>query len=250
MTGIGRLFFAAPVGDFWCGLRGFSMEALRKLDLRTSGMEYALEMVVKATLKGLKITEVPTTLSPDGRGRPPHLRPWRDGWRGLRFMLLFSPRWLFLYPGLLLIIAGLAIGLWLAPGPRRVGHAVLDYHTMLYGAMAILVGFQMVGFAVFTRVFAVQAGFMPADPRLDALLKRITLEFGVILGALLVLAGLAFSAAAVWVWSSASFGPLDPSQTLRIVIPAILAVTLGGQLIIYSFFLAILGLPTRRPELP
>ena len=165
LSGIGRLFFHSPCGDFHCGLRGFSKEAIERLDLRTTGMEFASEMVVKATLHGLRIGEVPTTLSPDGRSRPPHLRSWRDGWRHLRFLLLYSPRWLFFYPGLTHCCStGLTIILWLLPGPRRVGPVVLDVHTMLGGAALVLIGFQSVAFAVLAKVFAVNSGLMPWTP--------------------------------------------------------------------------------------
>ena len=189
LSGVGRLFFHSPCGDFHCGLRGFSKDAIEKLDLRTTGMEFASEMVVKATLHGLRIGEVPTTLAPDGRSRPPHLRSWRDGWRHLRFLLLYSPRWLFFYPGLTLLISGLSIILWLLPGPRRVGSVVLDVHTMLGGAALILIGFQSVAFAVLAKVFAVNSGLMPWTPGFRRIFDWITLETGLIVGALLILGG-------------------------------------------------------------
>ncbi|HUJ71047.1 MAG TPA: glycosyltransferase family 2 protein, partial [Verrucomicrobiae bacterium] len=154
LTGIGRLFFRSPCRDFHCGLRGFNREAILKLDLRTTGMEFASEMVVKATLNKLKVTEVPTTLSPDGRSRPPHLRSWRDGWRHLRFLLLYSPRWLFLYPGFGVMLVGLLGGLWLLRGPLTVGNVGFDVQTLLYCAAAVIIGFQAVVFAVFTKIFA------------------------------------------------------------------------------------------------
>ena len=142
LSGLGRLFFLCPAGDLHCGLRGFSRDAFERMKLQTTGMEFASEMVVKATLLGLRIAEVPTTLSPDGRSRPPHLRSWRDGWRHLRFMLLFSPRWLFLYPGLLLMLAGLGVGGWLLPEERQLGETTLDVHTLAYAALSVLLGFQ------------------------------------------------------------------------------------------------------------
>ena len=160
LSGLGRLFFRCPAGDFHCGLRGFSREAFERMKLQTTGMEFASEMVVKATLLELKIAEVPTTLSPDGRTRAPHLRSWRDGWRHLCFMLLFSPRWLFLYPGLLLMFAGLGVGGWLLPEARQLGQATLDVHTLAYAALSVLLGFQAVLFALFTRTFAVTQGLM------------------------------------------------------------------------------------------
>ncbi|HVI07958.1 MAG TPA: glycosyltransferase family 2 protein [Candidatus Binatia bacterium] len=245
LTRIGRLFFKSPCKDFHCGLRGFSKTAYERMALRSTGMEFASEMVVKATLFHMPICEVPTTLAPDGRNRAPHLRPWRDGWRHLRFLLLYSPRWLFLYPGLALMLMGLMVGAWLLPGPRQVGRAVLDVHTLLYAAIAVLLGFQAIAFAVFTKIFAVSEGLHPPDPALDKMFKFITLESGLIFGAALSVAGLGVSLYAVHVWSAAGFGPLDISRTLRLVIPAALCLTLGVQTIFSSFFLSILGLRHR-----
>jgi len=245
LTRIGRLFFRSPVGDFYCGLRGFRKDAYGTLGLRTTGMEFATEMVVKATLLKLKIDEVPTTLSPDGRSRPPHLRTWRDGWRTLRFFLLYSPRWLFLYPGLALMVTGIALGLWLLPSPRTVGSVTFDVHTMLYCAAMVLLGFQAMAFAVFTKVFAITEGLLPPDPVLDQLFRYITLEVGIGVGGLLVLAGLVTSIVAVRTWDIQHFGPLDYAHTMRIVIPAALLLILGAQTIFSSFFLSVLGLRRR-----
>jgi glycosyltransferase involved in cell wall biosynthesis len=242
LTGIGRLFFRANMGDFHCGMRGFSKAAAERMDLHTTGMEFASEMVVKASVLGLKITEVPTTLSPDGRGRPPHLRRWRDGWRHLRFMLLYSPRWLFLYPGLALMIAGLAAGAWLLPGPRQVAGVEFDVHTLLYAAMAVLLGYQSVLFAVFSKVFAIAEGLLPRDERMERAFKIITLETGLIAGVAMVVLGLAGSVAAVWNWGATSFGPLDPQETLRMIVPSMLALVLGCQTVFSSFFLSVLGM--------
>jgi glycosyltransferase involved in cell wall biosynthesis len=245
LTFVGRLFFRSPVGDFHCGLRGFSKAAIAKLDLRTTGMEFASEMVVKATLQKMRIAEVPTTLSPDGRNRPPHLRSWRDGWRHLRFLLLFSPRWLFLYPGGLLMFAGVLVGVWLLPSPRVVGGIGFDVHTLLYAAMAVLIGFQAIVFAMFTKVFAISEGLLPEDQRLDRVMNVITLEVGIVIGLLLVVLGLAGSIYAVVSWDQRSFGRLDPSRTLRVVIPAVTSLMLGCQILLSSFFLSILGLRRR-----
>ncbi len=242
LTGMGRLFFGCPVGDFHCGLRGFNKAAVIRLNLKTTGMEFASEMVVKSSLQGLRITEVPTTLSPDGRSRPPHLRSWRDGWRHLRFMLVYSPRWLFLYPGLLLMLVGLGSGLWLLPGPQKVGGVTLDVHTLLYAMLAVLIGFQAVLFSVFTKIFAISEGLMPEDPRLNRLFKFVTLEVGLIAGAILVFCGLAGSLQAVGLWREKSFGDLNPAQTLRTILPAVLALALGFQIVLSSFFLSVLGL--------
>ena len=242
LTRIGRLFFKSPCGDFYCGLRGFSKAAYTQMDLRTTGMEFATEMVVKATLLKMRITEVPTTLSPDGRSRPPHLRTWRDGWRTLRFFLLYSPRWLFLYPGVLLMGAGLIIGLWLLAGPRQLGRVIFDYHSLLYAAMAVVVGFQSVAFATFTKIFAISEGLLPPDRRLEKLFTYVTLEVGLASGVLLVIIGFAGSIYAVATWGARHFGALNPAQTLRIVIPAVLALTLGVQIIFSSFFISVLGM--------
>jgi glycosyl transferase family 2 len=246
LTGIGRLFFHSPVGDFHCGLRGFTKSSVLKMDLQATGMEFASEMVVKATLMQMRIAEVPTMLSPDGRSRSPHLRTWRDGWRHLRFLLLYSPRWLFFYPGLLLILLGLGLGAWILPGSRTVGRVTIDVHTLLYAALAILLGFQGVAFAVFTKIFAIGEGLLPEDPQLNKLFRFLTLEVGLAIGGGLVLCGLGGSVYALSDWSTRSFGPLDPTRTLRIIIPAFLALALGCQAILASFFLSVLGLRKKR----
>lgn len=245
LTGIGRLFFNSPAGDFHCGLRGFSKAAFEKMDLQTTGMEFASEMVVTSTLLKFKIAEVPTTLSPDGRSRPPHLRSWRDGWRHLRFMLMYSPRWLFLYPGLVFMLIGLAVGVWLLPGPQTLNGITFDVHTMLYASGLVFIGFQAVLFAMFTKVFAVTEGLLPEDPRLNRAFKFITLEVGLIVGALLFLAGVAGTGVAIADWRGASFGDLKPSHELRIIIPSTLALALGCQTMLASFFFSVLGLKRR-----
>ena len=245
LSQMGRIFFRSHVGDFYCGLRGFRKDAYERMGLRTTGMEFATEMVVKATVLRLQIAEVPTTLSPDGRSRPPHLRTWRDGWRTLRFFLLYSPRWLFLYPGLALMVVGTLLGLWLLPQPRTVGSVTFDVHTMVYAAAFVLLGFQSIAFAVFTKFFAISEGLLPDDPTLDRFFRYITLEVGLTLGALLTVAGLLISAYAVRTWGSAHFGPLDYSHTLRMVIPAALCLILGVQTIFASFFMSVLGLRRR-----
>lgn len=245
LTGIGRLFFRSPVRDFHCGLRAFSKTAFERLQMRTSGMEFASEMVVKATLLNMRITEVPVTLEPDGRSRPPHLRSWRDGWRHLRFLLLYSPRWLFLYPGLLLMLIGFAAGVWLLPSQRIVAGVALDAQTLLYAGIAILVGFQAVVFAIFTKVFAINAGLLPRDPRFDRLIGTLSLEVGLIVGGLLVLFGLGISIFAVRLWSEMGFGSLDPSETLRLIVPGVISLTLGCQIVLSSFFLSVLLLRRR-----
>jgi glycosyltransferase involved in cell wall biosynthesis len=241
LSWLGRLFFDCPVGDFQCGLRGFRRSAIETLDLRTLGMEFSTEMVVKATLFNLRIAEIPTVLSPDGRDRPPHLRTWRDGWRYLRFLLLYSPRWLFLYPGIALFLLGVCISAWLLPGQRAIGKLIFDYHTLLFGAMAILVGFQSINFAAFSKIFATAEGLLPEDPLLNRLYRYITLEVGLIVGVLLVLAGSSMWVLGLSYWRGTHFGPLDPEKTLRIVIPGFVSLTLGIQIILSSFFLSLLA---------
>jgi hypothetical protein len=242
LTTIGRVLFRSPCGDFHCGLRGFNKAAITRLNLQTTGMEFASEMVVKATLHKLRITEVPTVLSPDGRSRPPHLRSWRDGWRHLRFLMLYSPRWLFLYPGALLMLLGTMVGIWLTPGPQLIDGISLDVHTLLYAALAVIIGFQAVVFAVFTKVFAISHGLLPEDKRMDKLFDSITLEKGLIIGGTLLLLGAAGSAYAFSSWGLRWFGLLDPSETLRTVIPAVTALTIGFQTVLSSLFLSVLHL--------
>jgi glycosyltransferase involved in cell wall biosynthesis len=242
LSWLGRVFFGCPVRDFQCGLRAFRKSAIDRLDLRTLGMEFSTEMVVKATLFNLRIAEIPTVLSPDGRDRPPHLRTWRDGWRYLRFLLLYSPRWLFLYPGIALFLFGVGIGVWLLPGPRVIGTLTFDYHTLLFGAMAILVGFQSINFAAFSKLFATSEGLLPDDPLMNRLYRFITLEVGLIIGASLVLLGGSMWVFGLSYWRSQQFGPLDPEKTLRIIIPGFVSLTLGTQVILSSFFLSVLGM--------
>jgi glycosyltransferase involved in cell wall biosynthesis len=245
LTGIGRILFRCPASDFHCGLRGYSVESFRRMELQTTGMEFASEMVIKATLMHMRVAEVPTTLSPDGRSRPPHLRPWRDGWRHLRFMFLYSPRWLFFYPGILLMLVGLLAGLWLLPGPRAVGNVVLDVHSLLYAAAAVLLGFQAASFGVLAAGFAVMQGLLPKSTLVKRAYRIATLEWGIVLGGLLVVGGLLGSLSAVWIWRQHSYGSLDPAQTLRIAIPSVLAMILGAQTIMVSFFLDVMRLNVR-----
>jgi glycosyltransferase involved in cell wall biosynthesis len=242
LTALGRLFFHSPSRDFHCGLRAFRKDSYRRMDIRSTGMEFASEMVVKASLLRMNVREVPTTLSPDGRSHPPHLRTWHDGWRHLRFLLMYSPRWLFLYPGITAILIGLAVCFLLLPGPRRVGDLVFDVHTLAYAFGSMLVGFQLLAFAVFTKVFAITEGLLPEDPRLNRMFRYITLETGLIAGGLLILFGIGGTVLALSTWAHSSFGPLNSESTLRIVMPSVFALTLGAQVIFSSFFLSILGL--------
>ena len=238
---IGRLFFHCPVGDFHCGLRGFSKDAYGRMQLQTTGMEFASEMVIKSTLMRMNIAEVPIILHKDGRSRPPHLRSWRDGWRHLRFMLLYSPRWLFWYPGAVLFLAGILGSLWLWGGQRHIGRVTLDIHTLLVAAFASLLGFQLIIFALFTKIFAVTEGLHPSS-LLSRVPREINLEFGVVAGLGLILTGLAFLGSAILGWRATGFGPLDPRVTMRQVIPSVVFLTLGVQTIFASFFLSVLTL--------
>ena len=242
---IGRLFFRARVGDFHCGLRGFDRQAVLGLGLRTPGMEFASEMVVKALLAGWRIAEVPATLAPDGRGRAPHLRSWRDGWRHLRFLLLFSPRWLFLYPGLTLLIVGLTLTTALYFSTLRIGGAGLDIHTMLYAAAAALLGLQLCLFALFARVSAQVAGLLPRQPLLERLLRAVTLERGLLAGLGIAFMGFVWSAAAFWQWRDTGFGALDPRAMMRETIPASALMIGGMEVALASFLLSVLRLNER-----
>jgi len=239
---IGRLFFRCPVTDFHCGLRGFRKEAYEKMDLKTTGMEFASEMVIKATLKGMKISEVPITLHPDGRSRPPHLRSWRDGWRHLRFMMLFCPRWLFLIPGAALAALGGMLLLLLSFGPMFLGPVRLDINSMLVAAMMLLVGFQLLYSAVFLRIYGFTQGFLPDQPDLRQLLRKITLEKGVVAGLLVGATGFFLLLSAFGSWMKTGFGSLDPVASARQVVPAVTLLALGVQVVFGSFFLSSLGI--------
>ena len=249
---VARLFFGGSTGDFHSGIRAFRGDKILALDLRTTGMEFASEMVVKAHLAGLRISEVPTRLRRDRRPRRPHLRTWRDGWRHLRFLLLYSPRWLFLYPGLLLMIAGALVGLRLLLGTFTVAAVSFDVHTLVYAAAAVIVGFQAVAFAVFTKVFAISEGLLPADPRLGRLFRVVTLETGLVAGFALLVIGLGCGLWAVRVWSGAGFGSLsdESSTTLRLAVVSATALALGAETMLASFFLSVLGLRRRGATPP
>jgi glycosyltransferase involved in cell wall biosynthesis len=236
---LGRLFFHIPVGDFHCGIRGFRRDKMLELGLTTPGMEFASEMVVRASLAELKIREVPTILRPDGRSRPPHLRTWRDGWRHLRFLLAYSPRWLLLYPSILFQVLGLAGMLWLSVGPRTVGGVVFDVHSLLAFATMFVLGVQGLGLAVIARSYAAHLGLLAPSLRLVKGLARFSLERGLVLGGLLLLLGVACFVVAVSSWGAGGFGPLDVVQSMRLpIVGTVLAVT-GFQLITVSFTLSL-----------
>jgi glycosyltransferase involved in cell wall biosynthesis len=243
---VGRRLYGTPCGDIYCGLRGFDREKIAALDIRSSGMEFAIEMIVKASMMGLKVTEVPTTLSPDAEGREPHLNTWRDGWRSIRLLLLYSPKWLFLYPGLLLLALGVAGMAWLVPGQRSVGGVTFDVSTLLYFALAVIVGLQSVYFFLTARWFGITEGLLPDDPRIRRLLEgRGRLEIGLLAGILLLAAGLGLSVYALVTWNEAGFGRLDYPDTLRIIIPGATLIACGMQTALSALFLSVLGLRRR-----
>jgi glycosyltransferase involved in cell wall biosynthesis len=238
--------FAAPIHDVYCGLRGFTRELYNRLNLQCEGMEFATEMIIKASLHRARIAEIPITLYPDGRKtNAPHLRTIRDGWRTLRFFLIFSPRWLFLAPGFILALLGLAGYAVALPGLQIAG-VTFDAHTLLFSSLAILMGYQSILFAVFTKTFAISEGFLPKDPRVDRFFKIIYLERGLAFGTVTFLAGLILLGAAVLQWKSVHFGRLDYAVTMRWVIPGATLTALGFQTVLSSFFVSILGMK-RRP---
>ena len=238
-----RRWFGSPVHDVYCGLRGFRKSHYEALGQRCTGMEFATEMIIRSSLQHARIAEVPIKLHRDGRiAHAPHLKTFRDGWRTLRFFLFYSPRWLFLYPGALLVAAGLAVIAWLLPAPRTVAGVTFDYNTLLFAAAAVMLGAQSVLFWIFTKVFAISEGLLNPDPRLTRLLGVVSLEVGAALGAGLFLAGLGTAAYALSDWRAHSFGQLSPSESLRVVIPAVLCMVLGLQGLLGSFFIGILRL--------
>ena len=242
---LGRLLFRIPVGDFHCGIRAFRKDAFLRMNLRTTGMEFASEMIVKSSLMGLRISEVPTTLSPDGRTRAPHLRTWRDGWRHLRFLLLYSPRWLFLYPGLAATLIGFLVTVWLLPAERAVGSVHFDVDTLTCAIGLMLIGVHISVFAVSAKVFGTREGFLPVDPKFERLFVYFKLESGLLLGAVFLLAGFIAMVYSVAVWRQTGFGPLPPTHMLRLVLPAAASLMLGVEIVFSSFFLSLLGMRNR-----
>jgi hypothetical protein len=235
-------FDANSIHDVYCGLRGFSKELYHRLNQRCTGMEFATEMIIKASLFGEKITEVPITLHPDGRkSHAPHLKTFRDGWRTLRFFLMYCPRWLFLLPGILLILIGL-IGYGLALPGARFGGVAFDAHTLLFASLSILCGYQSILFAVFTKTFAISEGLMPEDPQMSRLFELINLERGLVISVITIVCGIALLWAAVNQWRIVNFGELDYAKTMRLVVPGVTLTALGFQTILSSFFISILGM--------
>jgi len=245
LSTIGRVFFRLKVQDFHCGLRGFRRDRIQALGLRTTGMEFASEMVVRAGLRNLDVREVPTILRPDGRTRKPHLRTWHDGWRHLRFLLLYSPRWLFLIPGFVMFVLGLLCTAVLVVGSVTIGSATFDLSALVYAMALTIVGHQAVTFALFTKIYAVTKGFLPPDDRLDRFGGRFQLERGLLTGLLIFVVGLGCAVASFLRWRDHGFGELDPGQQLRVVVPAALGLILGVSTVLGSFFLSILGMDKR-----
>jgi hypothetical protein len=247
LSAIGRLFFRCKTcGDFYCGLRGFRKTAIQRLDLQSPGMEYALEMIIKAGMHGLQLTEVPTKLHPDGRDRAPHLRRYRDGWRSLRLYLLMSPRWFFALPGLLLLAGGSVVTVLLTPGPLTIGGVTFDYHTLLYGAAAIVLGYQSLLFAAFAKLMAVESGLHPPVTKLWFLEERSMFERLVAAGAGLALIGITFGVVATWDWSVTGFSDLRPTGTIRLVTFSVLFLLIGGQTALAGCLLGIINLLAGR----
>jgi glycosyltransferase involved in cell wall biosynthesis len=246
LSRLGRILFKSPIGDIYCGLRGFSRDSMRRLSLSATGMEFAIEMVVKSTLHRLRIAEVPTTLAKDGRSRPPHLRTWRDGWRSLRFFLMYSPRWLFFYPGALTVVVASIVIAALIPGPIRVHGINFDYKTMLVAAMLDVLGVQMLSFASLAKQFGINTGLLPADPRFRSWHRRLTLDRLAILGAVIVGVGIIGIVFGLDMWRANAFGSLDNRSVLRLVILAVTAIIIGLQIMLAGFMSGILDIPTER----
>jgi glycosyltransferase involved in cell wall biosynthesis len=247
LSWLGRLFFRSPIKDFHCGLRGFRREAILALGLRTTGMEFASELVVKSTLAGLPVSEVPTTLKKDGRSRPPHLRSWRDGWRHLRFLLAFSPRWLFLYPGIVAFGVGMIGSIALLFGPIEIGNIGFDVSSQLYLAVFALVGYQATLFWLLTKVFGQREGFfLPRGKIVSGITERVTTESSALVGALSFLAGFGIAIVQLTIWANGGFGELDPSDTMRLAVPAALLMILGAQTIMSGMFIGILTVDTKK----
>ena len=243
---LGRLFFHIPIGDFHCGLRGFRAEAIRALDLRTTGMEFASEMVVRSAIAGLRIEEVPTTLQPDGRSRKPHLKTWRDGWRHLKFLLMYCPRWLFIIPGSVLVLLGTLLSVALFFGPVRFQSLVIDLNTFISACLLVVVGVQLLSFGALSRYFAAITGFLPHSPRVVTMVRHATTDRLACLAAALGAAGVLLFAYAVSTWAGVDFGPLSSPLVPRTVIAGLTFIIIGIQVFFAAFFFGILAIPTKR----
>ncbi len=246
LSWLGRLFFKIPVGDFHSGLRGFNTERVRALGLSTLGMEFASEMVVRSALAGYTMTEVPTTLAKDGRSRPPHLRTWRDGWRHLRFLLIYSPRWLFLYPGLVLLALGLLGIVLLFPGEVRIGGSTLGIHTFVAACMVVLIGIQAITFAAIARRYATQRGLLPPSTRYSAVLRRVTPERVLVAGLVVFVVALVGLLWAVWQWVSVDFGPLTDQRILRVLTLSFTGLASAVQLWMLAFLAGMMDITQRN----
>jgi len=245
LSALVRRMFGAPVTDVYCGLRGFRKSHYQRLDQRCTGMEFATEMVIKSTLYGARIAEIPVTLHPDGRrSHAPHLKTFRDGWRTIRFFLMYSPSWLFLFPGLALVASGL-VGYAIALPGLTITGITFDAHTLLFASLAILCGYQSILFAIFSKTFATNEGLMPPDPRLDRFYQVLNLERGLAAAVVVLAAGIVLLLAAIAEWRSRGFGNLDYAHTMRRVIPGVTLTALGFQTILSSFFVSILGMRKR-----
>jgi len=242
----GRIFFTAPIGDFHCGLRAFSREAILALDLSSNGMEFASEMIVKAQLAGLTLEEVATNLVKDGRSRPPHLRSWRDGWRHFKFLLLFSPRWLYVYPGLALFVVGLIGFLGLLTSDRSIGGVTFGVHSLLFAGAAILVSCQLISFGFLASLFGVRQRYWSAGSRLKRMQRLLSIDNGCIAGGVMIALGFVGAAFALRSWAGAGFSGMDPEVLMRISIPAILSAATGLQLMFTSFLAELLYHPARN----
>jgi glycosyltransferase involved in cell wall biosynthesis len=244
-TWLAREWFGAPVHDVYCGLRGFTRQFYDGLDQRCTGMEFATEMIIKAGLHGARVSEVPITLHPDGRrSHPPHLKTFRDGWRTLRFFLLYCPTWLFLRPGALLILLGL-VGYAVALPGLRIAGLHFDAHTLLFASLAIVCGYQSVIFALHAKTFAISEGLLPVSRRMQWIFQTVKLEKGLVAGALAILTGVVLLGVAVWQWKAGGFGNLDYAVTMRWVVPGVTLTTLGFQTVLASFFLGLLSMRRR-----
>lgn len=245
LSTIGRILYKSPIRDFHCGLRGYNKESIQKLNLHTTGMEYASEMVVQATLHELKICEVPTTLKKDGRDRPPHLRSWSDGWRHLTFLLMHAPNWLFLYPGILLFLVGIFLSAKIIIDPIIINDITFDVNTLVYSAIATIIGFQLALFYVLTIKYATKTKLIPIT-KIDKRLIKFTMNRGIFIGAISFLIGLIGSIIAIIIWYNTGFGDLESSRMLRLTIPMLILFVCGIQLMFSSFFLGILEIKVRK----
>jgi len=245
LSGIGRILFKCPIKDFHCGLRGYNASRMRELGLQTTGMEYASEMVVQATINGYKISEVPTTLSPDGRSRPPHLRSWRDGWRHLKFLLMYAPNWLFFAPGLFCFFTGLTTSATLIAAPIKIGGITFDINTLIYMIVLMIAGINIISCGMIAKVYAIKSRFIPVT-KLVTVYENFTANSGSLIGAFLILLGLGGGGSSVWLWSKSAYGTLNPQEVLRIILPSLAMIVIGIHIICTAFLLDIIRIKTHH----